>query len=686
MPQLGAELPIKHERRRSDPYQVIETPTRGAREKSPAWSASPVQATAIRVSAFTLPILLGWLAVRMVGRLFWNQESTVAWIAQALVIAVLVSVGTERVTRRFLPLAFLLNQSLAFPDEAPSRFGAALRSNNLGSIDRRIEEIRSAHGDRSEQQAAVLGLSLVASLSSHDRFTRGHTERVRAYADLIAIELGLTEVERSRLAWGVLLHDIGKLSVPEEILNKTSGLTDEEWEVLKRHPAASAEFLEPLSDWLGEWGRAALEHHERWDGNGYPSGLAGKEISLAGRITAVADAYDVITSVRSYKTPLSAEAARQELVRCASTQFDPVVVRAMLQVSMGKKRNFGVWSWLAEVPTIGRLAASAGSTASGTAAALAVSVAAVATPLVSSVTPDASTGIVPEPESIAFAEPGPDDDQTSAAPLTSEVDTSDASVVPIPTTGDVVVDEPPASSTPTTIEVAPTTTPSTSPTTAAPTPPTSAVPTTTSPPTTTAVPTTTSAPTTTAVTTTTAAPTSEPVVLYLKNPGDSLTTGAHPVLPMGIEQPTKADLGNFDLNRNDDPGITVQKGGDGFGTTDDTKVQVWEITFSDAVHIQGTPQLELYIAAKDFDSSKNLGIAVSIRRCAPSCSTLTTSTWSSGGESSWQQAVVGFGFVDETFAAGEVLEIRVIATDALADDDMMLAYDAVSFPSALRVA
>lgn len=645
---------------------------------------------AVRVSAFTLPILLGWLAVRSVGNFFWNQESTPAWIAQALVVAVLVSVSTERVTRRFLPLAFVLNQSLAFPDEAPSRFGAALRANSLGPIDRRIDEIRSAHGDRSEQQAAIEGLSLVASLSQHDRFTRGHTERVRAYADLIAIELGLTEVERSRLAWGVLLHDIGKLTVPEAILNKATALTDDEWTVLNKHPAASAEFIEPLSDWLGDWGRAALEHHERWDGNGYPNGLAGKEISLAGRITAVADAYDVITSARSYKAPLSAEAARQELVRCASTQFDPVVVRAMLQVSMGKKRNFGVWSWLAEVPTVARLLASAGSTASGTAVALAVSLATVVTPVVSTALPDSAKDS-PEPDSIAFADPSPRVDAASAArrdeegtphltPGSDDIDSLVDAREPHPddaeTTTEVANADSPTTSTSTTTGFAPgaTTAP---PTTISSRTPTTTVISTTSTPTVTAAPTSTS-------TSTTLAP-SASLQLYLKNAGQSLDTPSHPVLPLEIEQPLGTAVGNFDSDRNEEPGLTIKKAGDGFGTNDDTKVQIWEFTFSEAMRIQGTPQLELYVAAKDFDSSKDLGIAVSIERCDTTCSTITTSTWSSAGQSSWRQAIIGFGFVDETVDSGDVLRLRVIATDALAEDDMMIAYDAVPFPAALRL-
>ena len=113
-------------------------------------------------------------------------------------------------------------------------------------------------------------------------------------------------------------------------------------------------FVAPLADWLGDWVLAVKEHHEKYDGTGYPRGLAGDEISLAARIVAVTDVFDVITSARSYKAPMSGEAARKELIRSAGTHFDPSVVRAFMNVSMGKLRwVMGPVSWLAEVPFIG---------------------------------------------------------------------------------------------------------------------------------------------------------------------------------------------------------------------------------------------------------------------------------------------------------------------------------------------
>ena len=119
--------------------------------------------------------------------------------------------------------------------------------------------------------------------------------------------------------------------------------------------------LEPLRPWLGEWADAASQHHERWDGKGYPFGLAGEQISLSGRIVAVADAFDVMTSVRSYKKAMTPEAARAELLRCAGTQFDANVVRAFLNISVGKLRLvMGPLSWLAQAPALGNVPIGAG--------------------------------------------------------------------------------------------------------------------------------------------------------------------------------------------------------------------------------------------------------------------------------------------------------------------------------------
>ncbi len=342
-------------------------PTRGAERTPPSiWGARPGLARAVRATTVLLPIAVAAVVAILVGPSLprWHGAwGLLAWWAQLAALSTVVVVIVDRFGRRALPLAGLLNLSLVFPDEAPSRFKVALRA---GSTNRLRTDLELSRPDETAQEAATRLLALVAKLGAHDRLTRGHTERVRAYSDLIATELGLSDDDRRKLSWAVLLHDIGKLSVRAEILNKVEPLTDDEWQVLRGHPAAGAEMVAPLADWLGDWVLATGQHHERWDGKGYPNGLAGVDISLAGRIVALADAYDVITSLRSYKAPMSAAVARQEMVRCAGTQFDPDVVRAFLRVSLGRLRLVGgPLAWLASLPLGGNsgLAASAAANA-----------------------------------------------------------------------------------------------------------------------------------------------------------------------------------------------------------------------------------------------------------------------------------------------------------------------------------
>jgi hypothetical protein len=176
-------------------------------------------------------------------------------------------------------------------------------------------------------------------MSEHDHLTRGHSERVQAYSALIGTELGLSGQDAAMLSWAALLHDVGKLRVPASVLSKPGEPSPTEWNLLAGHPDAGMEIARPLGEWLGPWLEVIGQHHERWDGAGYPHGLAGTQISLGARIVAVADAYDVITSARSYKRALPAAAARAELARCAGEQFDPQVVRAFLAIGLGRLRR-----------------------------------------------------------------------------------------------------------------------------------------------------------------------------------------------------------------------------------------------------------------------------------------------------------------------------------------------------------
>ena len=253
------------------------------------------------------------------------------WWAAVLAATVATVLVVEHGARRFLPLSMLLRLSLLFPDRAPSRFRVALRA----STARRAERALLLAGDDVSASAqAEAALALVAALHAHDRRTRGHSERVRALTVMVGRQLGLEQEDLDRLEWAGLLHDIGKLRVPATILNKAGPPDDEEWMILRRHPGDGGILMAPLSAWLGEWVHGVDQHHEYHDGSGYPRRLAGAEITLAGRIVAVTDAFETMTAARSYKRPMPVAQARAELVSCAGTQFDPAVVRAVLALSL----------------------------------------------------------------------------------------------------------------------------------------------------------------------------------------------------------------------------------------------------------------------------------------------------------------------------------------------------------------
>jgi diguanylate cyclase (GGDEF)-like protein/putative nucleotidyltransferase with HDIG domain len=172
--------------------------------------------------------------------------------------------------------------------------------------------------------------SLAFAIDAKDHYTQGHSQKVSAYAALIAEALGMNDAEVEEIRLGAVLHDIGKVGIPENILNKNGPLNPEEWETMKSHVKFGAKILDPLTP-LARIREMVLHHHEFYDGSGYPEALTGEKIPLGARIIAVADAYDTITSDRTYKKARNATEALAELERCANAQFDGAIVEVFVR-------------------------------------------------------------------------------------------------------------------------------------------------------------------------------------------------------------------------------------------------------------------------------------------------------------------------------------------------------------------
>ena len=172
--------------------------------------------------------------------------------------------------------------------------------------------------------------SLAFAIDAKDHYTQGHSQKVSAYAALIAEALNMNDAEVEEVRLGAVLHDIGKVGIPEQILNKSGPLNPEEWDMMKSHVVFGAKILEPLTP-LARIRQMVLHHHEFFDGSGYPDALVGEDIPLGARIVAVADAYDTITSDRTYKKGRPASDALAELERCANAQFDAKIVQIFVQ-------------------------------------------------------------------------------------------------------------------------------------------------------------------------------------------------------------------------------------------------------------------------------------------------------------------------------------------------------------------
>jgi len=178
-------------------------------------------------------------------------------------------------------------------------------------------------------RATIIGFA--HALEESDKYTRGHSDRVSFYSSLTARGLSLSDDETERIVQAGLMHDIGKIGIRYEKLNKPGKLTPEEVAMFRTHPAKGKRILEPIPS-MAELIPGAWCHHENWDGSGYPRGLVGDSIPLLGRVVAIADTYDAMTSDRSYRKALPHDVAIAELERCAGAQFDPELVPTFIRM------------------------------------------------------------------------------------------------------------------------------------------------------------------------------------------------------------------------------------------------------------------------------------------------------------------------------------------------------------------
>jgi len=208
--------------------------------------------------------------------------------------------------------------------------------NQMRIIENMNKELDEANSKLKEAYYGTIE-SLRLAVDAKDSYTSGHSDRVSYYSVLIGKEMGLSEEELDILKQGALFHDIGKIGIPDAILQKPGKLTDEEYDDIKNHPSIGAKIIgpakifEPLIPMV-------LYHHERFDGKGYPSGKKGEEIPLMARIVCIADSFDAMTSDRAYRPRFTVVKAMEEIENCKSTQFDPELVDAFM-IAMRKNKE-----------------------------------------------------------------------------------------------------------------------------------------------------------------------------------------------------------------------------------------------------------------------------------------------------------------------------------------------------------
>ena len=209
-----------------------------------------------------------------------------------------------------------------------------LRVRHIIDLDRLQNDLTREVEKKTDENAKLfmhVVSSLAAAIDAKDTYTNGHSSRVAEYSREIARRYGYTAQQLAEIYMMGLLHDVGKIGIPDAVINKPAKLTDEEYEIIKNHPVLGARILGNIKE-MPKLQCGARWHHERYDGKGYPDGLSGEDIPEEARIIAVADSYDAMTSHRSYREPLSQDTVRSEIEKGKGNQFDPVFADIMLKM------------------------------------------------------------------------------------------------------------------------------------------------------------------------------------------------------------------------------------------------------------------------------------------------------------------------------------------------------------------
>jgi len=255
----------------------------------------------------------------------WKRDVLEAYLGVTL--KRLFSTGPEAFEEIYKRLEQFTQALSASPADMPEAGG----NSSAGTHGTSEAAPHGAEGPRALPPAVIETISSLAfAIDAKDHYTQGHSQKVSSYAALLAEAVGLSEAEVEEVRLAGVLHDIGKVGIPESILNKSGPLNPDEWETMKTHVQYGTRILEPVRG-LGRVQQMVKHHHEFFDGSGYPDGLTGSRIPLGARILAIADAYDTITSDRTYKKARAAEEAFAELERCDSAQFDPDLVEVFIR-------------------------------------------------------------------------------------------------------------------------------------------------------------------------------------------------------------------------------------------------------------------------------------------------------------------------------------------------------------------